>query len=77
MIKFIKKLLGFKPSCACPSTPKETVREILTPEVKAANKKVKAVSAPITEGSQRTNVKRHAPNGKRPPAPKSPIAKKK
>ena len=42
------------------------------PPAKPANKKVKAVSAPITEGNQRANVKRHAPNGKRPPAPPRP-----
>ena len=56
MINFFKKLLGFKTEGACPSTPKETVQEILTPPApayvapaKPANKKVKAISAPVKQ----------------------------
>ena len=60
MIKFIKKLLGIKTGCGCPNTPKETVAEILTPQIDTAkvsayvepvkpvaSKKVKAISTPV------------------------------
>lgn len=44
---------------------------------KAPAKKVKAISTPIKEGSQRANVKTPNPNSTKPPAPKKPKAKRK
>mgnify|MGYP003352782595 CR=1 FL=1 len=106
MIKFFKKLLGIKTPCACPSTPKETVAEILTPPVvetvkvetyvapaKPANKKVKAISAPVqaktkpavqkpavTEGKAKGGnnvVKLQPKQSNKPRAPGKPKAKRK
>ena len=65
MFEFFKKLIGIG--------SEETVAEILTPP---APKKVKAISVPIREGSQRTNVKKLKSNSNRPKAPPAPNSKK-
>lgn len=66
MINFFKKLLGFKTAGCCPSTPKETVQEILTPQAvvstyvepaKPINKKVKAISVPATTTNTKPKAK--------------------
>ncbi len=43
---------------------------------KAPAKKVKAISVPIKEGTQRANVKKPNSNSKKPPAPPAPKTKK-
>ena len=89
MINFFKKLFGFKTANTCPNTPKETVAEILTPQAvvstyvapaKPANKKVKAISAPIREGKAKGGngvVKQQPKQSAKPQAPKRPKPKAK
>ena len=43
---------------------------------KAPAKKVKAISVPIKEGQERTNVKKLKPNSPKPKAPPAPKTKK-
>ena len=74
MIKFFKNLFGI--GCKCPGTPKETVKEILTPVEKSTNFVVESAVGNVPLGNGATYIAPAKPANKKVKALSSPVQTK-